>query len=126
MIAGVGIDMVDSRRIADALARFGDRFIQRILVDAELRPGLEGDRLTAYLARQFAAKEAISKALGTGMRQGIHFRNLVVTRDTLGAPRVSLEDEAAQRAAAIGISQVHLSISDEAPYAIAYALAVKI
>ena len=70
MIRSVGVDLVDTRRIAGSIERFGDRFVHRILAEEERRPTLTGSRLAAYVARQFAAKEAISKTLGTGIETG--------------------------------------------------------
>ena len=74
MIMGVGVDIVDVRRIQRALTRFGERFTDKILCVGERR-SLSGSQLTAYLARQFSAKEAVSKALGTGMRSGVNIRD---------------------------------------------------
>ena len=86
MILGVGTDLVETRRIALVLERFGDRFVRRLLAEEEIRQDCAGPALAAYLARQFAAKEAISKALGTGMGEGVYFRALPVLRDNRGAP----------------------------------------
>lgn len=124
MIRGVGVDLVDTRRITTSINRFGERFVKRILADAEMRPALTGQRLAAYVARQFAAKEAVSKALGTGMRRGVHFRNILVLRAESGAPCVRLEGDAALIAREADISDIMISLSDERHYAMAYAVAV--
>lgn len=123
-IRGVGVDLVDVQRIDAAMQRFGDRFARKILAEPEYRPQLSGRQLSAYVARQFAAKEAVSKCLGTGMRQGVHFRNIHILRDDLGAPLVELESGASAVATAKGISTIHISLSDERNYAMAYALAI--
>jgi holo-[acyl-carrier protein] synthase len=122
MIVGIGTDIVEVRRIQRSLNRFGERFANRILCAGERR-SLEGGRLAAYLARQFSAKEAVSKALGTGMRNGVHFRNIEIARRESGAPLVRLTGEANSRAQALGISDFHISMSDERDYAIAYVIA---
>ena len=122
MIVGIGTDIVEVRRIEKSLARFGERFADKILCPAEHR-SLTGQRLVAYLARQFSAKEAVSKALGTGMRNGVHFRNIEIARRSGGAPLVRLTGEAKSRAEALGVSDIHISMSDERDYAIAYVIA---
>ena len=122
MIVGIGTDIVEVRRIQRSLTRFGERFTGKILCAGEYR-SLEGSRLASYLARQFSAKEAVSKALGTGMRNGVHFRNIEIVRRESGAPLVRLTGEAKSRAEELGISDIHISISDERDYAIAYVIA---
>mgnify|MGYP001425474677 CR=1 FL=1 len=125
MIVGVGADIVDVRRVQRSLTRFGDRFTDKILCAGERRP-LRGGQLAAYLARQFSAKEAVSKALGTGMRSGVHFRNIEIVRKESGAPLVKLTGEAKSRAEELGVSDIHISMSDERDYAIAYVIATNV
>ena len=122
MIVGVGTDIVSIRRIQRSLTRFGRRFTDKILSASEHR-SLSGSQLAAYLGRQFSAKEAVSKALGTGMRSGVHFRNIEIVRKESGAPLVRLTGEAKSRAEELGISDIHISVSDEQDYAIAYVVA---
>ena len=124
MIVGVGVDIIDIRRIQRSLTRFGERFTDKVLC-ADERRSLSGSRLAAYLARQFSAKEAVSKALGTGMRRGVHFRNIEIVRKGSGTPLVRLTGEAKSRAEELGISEIHISMSDEHDYAIAYVIATK-
>jgi holo-[acyl-carrier protein] synthase len=123
MIVGIGTDIVEVRRIQRSLMRFGERFTGKILSASERR-SLTGSRLTAYLARQFSAKEAVSKALGTGMGSGVYFKNIEIARKQSGAPLVKLTGEAKLRAEALGISEFHISMSDERDYAIAYDIAI--
>ncbi len=123
MIRGIGVDIVSTPRIRRAVSRWGARFASRILSARER--DVFASRLTdpAFLARQFAAKEAVSKALGTGMRRGVHFRSIEVFRDAHGAPRVELTGGSVSRASELEIQSVLVSIADEKDVAIAYALA---
>jgi len=123
MIVGTGVDIVDTRRIARSVDRFSDRFVRKILCDGEIRDDLSGARLAAYVARQFAAKEAVSKALGTGMRAGVYFSSIMILRNEFGAPYVELHAGARARAQQIDASTIHISLSDERDYAVAWAVA---
>ena len=122
MIVGVGTDIVDVARIEKTLTRFGRRFSNKILCVEEIRPALKGQQAAAYLARQFAAKEAVSKVLGTGMRRGVHFRTIRVLRNAAGEPTVELLAGAAKRASQLEIAHIHLSMSDEKAFAVAFAV----
>ena len=123
MIAGIGVDIVDVRRIEKSIKRFGDRFINRILAGEERRE-LEGRKLASYVAKQFAGKEAVSKALGTGMRVGVHFGCILILRDSYGRPYVELREGAALRQEKLAIGDIKISLSDERDYAIAYVVAL--
>lgn len=125
MILGIGNDLIDIRRIEKTVARFGDRFIQRIYTEteqqkAERRKGA-GNAYIATLAKRYAAKEAASKALGTGFRAGIYWRDLGVVNLPSGKPTVVMTGGAAARLAAmtpVGMrAQVDLTITDEYPMA---------
>jgi holo-[acyl-carrier protein] synthase len=86
MILGIGNDIIDIRRVEQTLERFGDRFVQRIFTDIEQRKS-EGRRLrAASYAKRFAAKEACSKALGTGLRRGVFWRDMGVVNMRGGQP----------------------------------------
>ena len=124
MIVGVGVDIVEVRRIAAALDRFGERFVRRILTPEEYRPHLDTAARAVYVARQFAAKEAVSKALGTGMRAGVCFSGIRVLRRESGAPFVELTDAARLRADEMGVGGgIHISLSDERDYVLAFVVA---
>ena len=123
MIVGIGTDIVETRRIAGALRKFGSRFEEKILLASERRSGLGDQARAAYLARQFAAKEAVAKVLGTGMRSGVHFRTIEVLRNEYGEPRVTLKAGARAAADRRRITSIKVSISDEAAYAVAFAVA---
>ncbi len=123
MIVGVGIDLCDSRRIARSVERFGERFLKRVYTAGELQAA-KGDALS--LAKRFAAKEAVSKALGTGIR-GFNLEDIEVTNDSLGAPKIVLHKgalTALENGAGEG-ARVHISLSDEAPYAMAFAIVTR-
>jgi holo-[acyl-carrier protein] synthase len=119
-VLGVGIDLAEVARIGRLLERHGERFLERLCRDGEC------DRRRAHLdqhvAGLFAAKEAVLKALGTGWAQGLGFRQVEVVRGDGGAPRVRLHDEAAARAAALGVARIHLSITHERGFAAAVAV----
>ena len=126
MIIGVGTDLVSIDRITRVLARHPDRFADRILSEAE-RARFDayevGPGRNAYVAKQFAAKEAVSKALGTGMREGVQFNRIEVLRNSAGQPGVKLLREALMKAASLGVQRWHLSLSDEAGFVVSVAIA---
>lgn len=109
MIRGLGIDVVELDRIEAALARFGDRFLARILTPAE-RSALPPIPLTRT-AGLFAAKEAAAKALGTGFAQGVAFHTLEILSDAAGRPALTLHGPALARAETLGATSWHVSIS---------------
>lgn len=123
-IVGIGVDIVDVRRMARLLSRHGERFPRRILSALELQGFAVAAHPAAFLAKRFAAKEAVSKAMGTGFRDGMFLADIAVQHDALGRPLVSLAGVAQTRAAERGISEWHLSLADEQDMAIAYVIAV--
>ncbi len=123
MILGLGNDLVDIRRIERTIARHGDRFLHRVFTEVERA---KADRRTeairaATYAKRFAAKEAASKALGTGFSAGVFFRDLGVVNLPSGQPTLRLTGGAAARLAAMTppghAARVHLTMTDEHPYA---------
>lgn len=120
MTIAIGTDIVEIQRIASALERQGDKFVQRILTESEIVEYQARGNSVAFLAKRFAAKEAIAKALGTGIGRGISFQHMIVSNDSEGAPQVELQASAAERLKQIGGSNVLLSLSDEKNYALAY------
>ena len=117
----VGIDIIKVERIREALARFGPRFSARVLTEAERR--YVRDRPVTFAGR-WAAKEAVSKVLGLGVR-GIGWREIEIERLPTGQPAVRLHDRAARRARQLGMARVAVSISHEADYAVAIAYGVR-
>ncbi len=126
MIIGLGSDLCDIRRIQGSLDRFGDRFTRRIFTETErARSERKPDRAASY-AKRFAAKEACSKALGTGFRQGVFWRDMGVANLGSGQPTLILTGGAAARLAkmlAPGMNGVvHLTMTDDHPYAQAFVI----
>ena len=120
MIVGIGVDLCEIARIHDALKR-RNHFAKRILAAEELTEfnHLNPSMRAGFLAKRFAAKEAIAKALGTGIGRGFGFHDIVVSHDELGKPLVILNIENPTLISARG-SRIHLSISDERTHAIAF------
>ena len=113
MVIGIGTDIVEIARIADVLDRQGDAFVQRILTHSEQKQYQASKQKAAFLAKRFAAKEAVAKALGTGIGSGVSFQDMTISNDEKGAPSVSLSAGAAQVAAEKSAQKVLLSIADE-------------
>ena len=125
MIKGIGADLTDRRRIQRAYDRFGDRFVAKVLCAPEItmfQSRRDGKRV-AYLAKQFAGKEAVVKALGTGFSQGIALDQIEITRRSTGAPAVNLKGRALARATELGVSTWSISLSDDGDYALAFVTA---
>jgi holo-[acyl-carrier protein] synthase len=122
MILGIGTDITEIVRIAAMLERQGDAIWNRILAPEERLEFQSQKRRVEYLAGRFAAKEAASKALGTGIGAvGLH--DLVVTKNEQGAPVLTLRGYAAKLAANMGIERMHISISHSDQYAVATVIA---
>jgi holo-[acyl-carrier protein] synthase len=119
MIVGTGIDIAEVPRIARSIERFGDRFIQRVFTDGEIRYcNSKANRVERYAAR-FAAKEAAMKAIGTGWNYGVTWRDVEVSRIPGGRPTIRFHGKAAEFANKIGARNVALSISHTEQIAIA-------
>ncbi|MGE3774493.1 MAG: holo-ACP synthase [Gammaproteobacteria bacterium] len=119
MIRGLGIDLVKTERVREVYARFGRKFARRILAEGELPRFDASHKPVSFLAMRFAAKEAASKALGTGFRQGVSPRQIEVTHDAAGKPSLHLHGAAAEHAHRLAASVSHVSLTDEAEYAAA-------
>ena len=120
MIFGIGTDLCDIGRIERALARFGERFAERILVASELERFRRHRKPAAYLAKRFAAKEAFSKALGTGIRFPVNWHNVWVENARSGKPSLKFSRHLAALLKRRGVASVHVSISDEIGMACAF------
>ena len=126
MIVGLGSDLSDIRRVQETLERFGDRFTHRIFTEIErTRSERKPDRASSY-AKRFAAKEACAKALGTGMRRGVFWRDMGVINMRSGQPTMALTNGALDRLNELTPpghrAVVHLSLTDDHPYAQAFVI----
>jgi holo-[acyl-carrier protein] synthase len=126
VIIGIGSDLSDIRRVEQSLARFGERFTHRCFTEIErARSERKPDRAASY-AKRFAAKEACAKALGTGLRRGVFWRDMGVVNMRSGQPTMALTGGAAARLAEItppGMKpMIHLSLTDDHPYAQAFVI----
>lgn len=122
MIQGIGTDLVFVPRILASWTRHGDRFVQRILTEAEQQRWRESKRPEYMLAKCFAAKEAVSKALGTGISQGISWQHIELGREPSGKPLIRLREAALNRLQALDAQDVLISLSDEKDYVLAFAV----
>ena len=120
MILGTGTDLIDIRRIERALERFGHRFARRVLVEKEFRRFYTHVKPAHYLAKRFAAKEAFSKAMGTGIHFPVNWHNVSVANERSGRPYLEFSEALAALLKQRGISRAHLSLSDEVDMACAF------
>ena len=120
MIVGIGTDVCSVERIERTLERFGERFVMRILTSEE-RVRFDRTRNKAsHFAKRFAAKEAFAKALGTGIHAPFTWRSVTVTRDRRGKPGLRPSAALAEHLKAIGVTDFHLSLTDDAGVAVAF------
>ncbi len=121
MILGIGNDIIDIRRIERSIERFGDRFLDRIFTPVERQKSQSRARPAASFAKRFAAKEACAKALGTGLRRGVYWRDMGVVNLLSGRPTLELTGGAAaqlQRLTPRGHdARIELTLTDDAPWA---------
>lgn len=121
MILGIGNDIIDIRRIEKTLARFGDRFVERVFTDIERKKSDRRRERAASYAKRFAAKEACSKALGTGLRKGVFWRDMGVVNLPSGRPTLVLTGGAAEHLARLTPAgyeaRIDLTITDDFPLA---------
>ncbi len=124
MILGLGSDLCDIRRIEKTLARFGDRFIQRVFTETERRKSDRRAQRAASYAKRFAAKEACAKALGTGFNRGVFLRDIGVVNLPSGAPTLALTGGARARLDAMippgHEAFIHVTLTDDYPLAQAF------
>ncbi len=122
MIIGLGTDLCDSTRIARTLGRYGDRFVQRLFADSEQQAvERHPEHRAAGYAMRFAAKEACAKALGTGFRQGVFWRDMILGSEKSGKPYLKLHGGARRRLEFLTpdgmVAQITVSLTDEMPLA---------
>jgi len=120
VIVGIGTDLCEIQRIQRALDRFGERFARKILVDSELARFRASRRPAAYLAKRFAAKEALSKALGTGIHFPMNWQNVTVGNARSGRPELRFSSALSELLSRRGVIHAHVSLSDETGMACAF------
>ena len=125
MIFGIGTDIVEIKRIETMKSL--DKFASKILShnEKEFYDSLTNEKKIVYISKQFAAKEAIAKAIGTGIRNDTHFKNIEILRDKNGAPIFNALNKLEKIISDLGITKTHVSLADERDYAIAIAVLEK-
>ncbi len=110
------MDIVETKRIAESMERFGDRFLNRVFLEGEIAYAKSMKFPQLHLAARFAAKEAVSKAFGTGIGHQMGWKDLEIVRQPSGAPRLQLHGKAAAYAKVRGVQEIHVSLSHTADY----------
>ena len=123
-IVGTGVDIVEIARIAISLERFKVKFAEKILHDEEMSEFESSSNKAAFLAKRFAIKEAFAKAMGTGIRDDVHWHVMYVQHDELGKPLLIFTKDFEEKIHADKLD-VHISVSDEKKYVVAQALIVE-
>ena len=118
-IFGIGVDLVNAKRIQLLYQKYGDRFPKRILDDDEMQLFENSKNKERYLCNAFAGKEAAVKALGTGFSQGVHWKDFGLSRKSSGQPQLHYTKKIKEKFNSLGISSSYISISDEDPWSIA-------
>ena len=125
MIFGIGVDVLEAARIRRTLERFGDRFIDHLLLPAERAQLERTQRRERFLAMRFAAKEAIVKAMGTGFAHGMWIRDVGVVQNAWGKPEVVFSARGEEVRRALGVGEGHVTLTDEAGLVVAVAVLLK-
>ena len=121
MMIGLGVDIIDNRRINKTIDRFGNKFIEKIFSLKEINKSNQIKNTVNYFAKRYAAKEACAKALGTGLAKRVNWKDIEIMNDTNGTPYISLYNSALSRLKNISNNEcnIFLSLSDEKNYSIA-------
>ena len=125
MIFGIGVDVLESSRIAQTLERFGTRFIEHLLMPEEHAQLARTARPERFLAMRFAAKEAIVKAMGTGFAHGVWIRDVGVVQNAWGKPEVVFSERGERVRRGLGVGDAHVTLSDERGLVVAVAVLMK-
>ena len=119
MIYGIGVDIVDIRRMGRVIDKWGTRFLKRVFTKQEINFCLQGSKSDSSLALRFAAKEAFSKAIGLGMRKGVGWQDIEIVHNKMGRPDFNLTGRASSFCHEEGIMSWYVSLSDDGDYGIA-------
>ena len=125
MIYGIGVDVLEAKRIAGTLERFGERFIEHLLMPAEAEQMRLTRRRERFLAMRFAAKEAIVKAMGTGFAHGVWIRDVGVVQNPWGKPEVVFSPRGERVRQGLGIGEGHVTLTDEGGLVVAVAVLMR-
>jgi holo-[acyl-carrier protein] synthase len=125
MIYGVGTDIVELSRVQETYNRFGDRFVERLLMDEERVLFEKNKWPVRFLAMRFAAKEATVKAMGTGFANGVWIRDVGIVNSPWGRPEIIWSERGAARCRDLGIGEGHVSLTDDAGLILAFAVVMK-
>lgn len=125
MIFGIGVDVLEMRRIHASYARFGERFVERLLMPGERAQLARTRRPERFLAMRFAAKEAIVKAMGTGFAHGVWIRDVGVVQNERGRPEVVYSERGDRVRRELGIGEGHVTLTDEAGLVVAVAVLLR-
>jgi len=121
-VIGVGVDLVENRRMQDALAKWGDSLLNRLFTTAEIAYCEKQAAPWRHYAGRFALKEAVAKAFGTGIGQAVHWRDIEVIRSSAGAPQIRLHGRAARHARSRGVRRILVSLAHTHQYSLAQAV----
>jgi holo-[acyl-carrier protein] synthase len=125
VIFGIGVDVLETRRIAATLERFGERFLEHLLMPAEREQLARTARPERFVAMRFAAKEAIVKALGTGFAHGVWIRDVGVVQNAWGKPEVVYSQRGEEVRKALGVGDGHVTLTDESGLVVAVAVLMR-
>jgi len=125
MIFGIGVDVLEVRRVGRTLERFGGHFIERLLMPEEQAQLARTQRRERFIAMRFAAKEAIVKAMGTGFAHGVWIRDVGVVQNAWGKPEVVFSERGERVRRGLGVGEGHVTLTDEAGLVVAVAVLMK-